>query len=207
MLEPNAWQSALDGSPGRPASNHAPDSRRPVHWRRKPGKCTCPTIHLIAESTTVAETDLSHFRELGPARLTLTTIANVTVARHPRARLRGHLCNSREDGRGSRSREGERRPYGASLQVEPASATRSDCATRCRGSAFGISPGLLECITLRSADCGPTRKLCDGPASRLWRCGPMACSARTRPCTKSDAWSRHGAKRVRAFDRAATRRR
>ena len=41
------------------------------------------------------------------------------------------------DWRGSRSREGQRRPYGTTVQAEPTSATRSDCATRGGGSANG----------------------------------------------------------------------
>ena len=36
--------------------------------------------------------------------------------------------------RGSRSRQGQRRPYGTTVQAEPTSATRSDCATRGGGS-------------------------------------------------------------------------
>jgi hypothetical protein len=64
-----------------------------------------------------AETTTAH------GRLMLTVLGGLAEFERKLSRVR--------TGEGSRSREGERRPYGASLQVEPASATRSDCATRC----------------------------------------------------------------------------
>ena len=78
------------------------------------------------------------FKSLGDAWADTTTAHGrlmLTVLGGPRGiRTRVNSC---ADWRGSRSRQGPRRPYGTPFQAEPTSAARSDCATRGGGSANG----------------------------------------------------------------------
>ena len=78
--------------------------------------------------------------------------------------------NSCADWRGSRSRQSARRPYGTTVQAEPTSATRSDCATRGGGSANGYRQDVWSASHY-------DRPIA-GPGQRHLQCQPLGCKVK-----------------------------